>query len=66
MTFNERLSQICSNKNSLVCVGLDVDLTKIPKFILEKKSHKSTSTRQLSTQQSKISLPIKMINQGKE
>jgi orotidine-5'-phosphate decarboxylase len=37
MTFNERLNQICSNKNSLVCIGLDVDLTKIPQFILEKK-----------------------------
>ncbi len=37
MTFNDRLNQICSNKNSLVCVGLDVDLAKIPKFILDKK-----------------------------
>jgi orotidine-5'-phosphate decarboxylase len=37
MTFNERLNQVCSSKNSLVCVGLDVDLTKIPQFILEKK-----------------------------
>jgi orotidine-5'-phosphate decarboxylase len=37
MTFNERLNEVCTQKNSLVCVGLDVDLTKIPKFILEKK-----------------------------
>ena len=37
MTFNERLNQVCSSKNSLVCVGLDVDLTKIPQFILNKK-----------------------------
>ncbi len=36
MTFNERLNQICSTKNSLVCVGLDVDLAKIPQFILKK------------------------------
>ncbi len=37
MTFNDRLNQICLKKNSLVCVGLDVDLTKIPNFILNKK-----------------------------
>jgi orotidine-5'-phosphate decarboxylase len=36
MPFNERLNQICIEKNSLVCVGLDVDLKKIPSFILEK------------------------------
>jgi len=36
MTFNERFNQICSNRNSLVCVGLDVDLNKIPEFILNK------------------------------
>lgn len=37
MSFNERLNQICRKKNSLVCVGLDVDLNKVPAFILEKK-----------------------------
>lgn len=37
MTFNEKLNQICTKKNSLVCVGLDVDLKKIPRFILDKK-----------------------------
>lgn len=36
MSFNERLNRICVQKNSLVCVGLDVDLTKVPSFILEK------------------------------
>ena len=35
MTFNEKLNQVCSKKNSLVCVGLDVDLNKIPRFILD-------------------------------
>ncbi len=37
MSFNERLNQVCTEKNSLVCVGLDVDLKKVPSFILEKK-----------------------------
>ena len=37
MTFNERFNQICSKRNSLVCVGLDVDLKKIPEFILKKR-----------------------------
>ncbi len=37
MTFNERLNQVCSKRNSLVCVGLDVDLQKIPHFILDKE-----------------------------
>lgn len=36
MPFNEWLNQICTERNSLVCVGLDVDLNKIPKFILAK------------------------------
>jgi orotidine-5'-phosphate decarboxylase len=36
MSFNERLNQVCTEKNSLVCVGLDVDLNKVPSFILEK------------------------------
>ena len=37
MTFNERLNQVCAKRNSLVCVGLDVDLNKIPRFILDQK-----------------------------
>lgn len=36
MEFNKRLDQICTKKNSLVCVGLDVDLKKIPECILNK------------------------------
>lgn len=36
MTFNERLTEVCAKRNSLVCVGLDVDLGKIPAFILNK------------------------------
>lgn len=38
MTFNARLNKICATKDSLVCVGLDVDLKKVPKFILAKKN----------------------------
>lgn len=37
MTFNERLNQVGAKRNSLVCVGLDVDLKKIPRFILDKE-----------------------------
>lgn len=37
MTFNDRLNEVCIKRNSLVCVGLDVDIEKIPKYILEKK-----------------------------
>lgn len=37
MTFNKRLNEVCAKRNSLVCVGLDIDLKKIPKFILNKK-----------------------------
>ncbi len=36
MTFNERLNHICNQRDSLVCVGLDVDLKKVPSFILGK------------------------------
>ncbi len=37
MEFNKKLNNICAEKNSLVCVGLDVDLNKIPEFIKGKK-----------------------------
>ncbi|MBD3287299.1 orotidine-5'-phosphate decarboxylase [candidate division KSB1 bacterium] len=30
MKFNDALSDICTKKNSHLCVGLDVDLTKVP------------------------------------
>ena len=36
MKFNNWFNSVCTKRNSLVCVGLDVDLYKIPKFILEK------------------------------
>lgn len=36
MTFNERLNHICDQRNSLVCVGLDIDLKKVPSLILKK------------------------------
>jgi len=42
MNFNERLNQICSHKNSLVCVGLDVDLKKIPQFIHQQRTPQVT------------------------
>lgn len=35
MNFNQRLQEICRKQNSLVCVGLDTDLTKVPSFLLK-------------------------------
>jgi len=37
MEFNQKLSSICLAKKSLLCVGLDVELNKIPTFIKNKK-----------------------------
>ncbi len=37
MRFVEKLLNISRKNNSLVCVGLDTDLKKIPKFLLEEK-----------------------------
>lgn len=33
MNFNQRFLEICRKQNSLVCVGLDTDLAKIPAFL---------------------------------
>lgn len=35
MTFSQKLDQIITTNNSLVCVGLDADLAKIPKHLRE-------------------------------
>lgn len=37
MNFIEKFKQISEKNNSLVCVGLDSDLSKIPKFLLNNK-----------------------------
>jgi len=37
MKFFEKLLNVSRKNNSLVCVGLDTDLKKIPKFLLEEK-----------------------------
>jgi len=37
MTFNERLNQVCSERGSRVCVGLDIDLNKVPDFVRSKR-----------------------------
>jgi orotidine-5'-phosphate decarboxylase len=34
MKFNEKLDHICLKNNSLLCVGLDIDLGRIPQFLL--------------------------------
>ena len=33
MTFSKKLDYVCKRKNSLLCVGIDVDLKKVPPFI---------------------------------
>ena len=33
MTFSKKLDYVCKRKNSLLCVGIDVDLKKVPTFI---------------------------------
>jgi len=35
MSFNERLDEVCYAQNSHVCVGLDLDIRKIPAYLLE-------------------------------
>src|SRR3989338_10266945 len=37
MSFQEKLKKITKKNNSLLCIGLDVDLQKIPKRLLGKK-----------------------------
>ncbi len=37
-TFNERLNMLISNKSSLLCIGLDPDLDKIPSHLKYKKN----------------------------
>lgn len=36
MSFKQKLEKIVKNNNSLLCIGLDIDLQKIPKHLLEK------------------------------
>jgi orotidine-5'-phosphate decarboxylase len=36
MTFNEKLRRIQRKNNSLLCIGLDIDLLQIPKFLLRR------------------------------
>jgi len=35
MNFKQKLTDVSHNNNSLVCVGLDIDKEKMPKFIFE-------------------------------
>jgi len=35
MNFNEKLSKIVNKNNSLLCVGLDIDKEKMPKYLFE-------------------------------
>lgn len=42
MTFHEKLDKIIKKNNSLVCVGLDSDINKIPDFIRNGKHPQST------------------------
>lgn len=39
MNFKQKLTAISHNNNSLVCIGLDVDREKMPKFLFESSKH---------------------------
>jgi len=39
MNFNEKLSNIVHDNNSLLCVGLDIDKEKIPNFLIKTKKN---------------------------
>jgi orotidine-5'-phosphate decarboxylase len=39
MNFREKLSNIVQENDSLVCVGLDIDKEKMPKFLFESSKH---------------------------
>ena len=39
MNFKQKLADISHNNNSLVCIGLDVDKEKMPKFLFESSKH---------------------------
>ena len=39
MNFKQRLADASHNNNSLVCVGLDIDKEKMPKFLFESSKH---------------------------
>ena len=39
MNFKQKLADISHNNNSPVCVGLDIDKEKMPKFLFESSKH---------------------------
>ncbi len=39
MNFKQKLADVSHNNNSLVCVGLDIDKEKMPRFIFETSKH---------------------------
>ena len=45
MTFIEKLNHASRQNNSLLCVGLDVDVDRIPKFLLAEKDPVGTFNR---------------------
>ena len=45
MKFIEKLDAAVKKNNSLLCVGLDIDLKKIPQSFLNKPTRYSSSTR---------------------
>ena len=47
MTFTQKLYEIQNQKDSLLCIGLDVDLEKIPKFLLTHKNPVLEFNRQI-------------------
>ena len=58
---NEFLFQKIKEKKSFLCVGLDVDLEKIPKHLLEEKTQFFHFQRRLLTQHILMLLRINLI-----
>lgn len=55
MTFMEKLSAAWKKNNSLVCVGLDPDLKKMPECVTSRKYPILNSIRRLSMQRRPMS-----------
>lgn len=57
--FKERLDSLTQNKNSLLCIGLDPDIEKIPKFLLRDDDPLFTFLREIIEATSDIAVAYK-------
>jgi orotidine-5'-phosphate decarboxylase len=47
MNFSEKLEKIIKKNNSLLCIGLDTDLEKIPNYLLKEKDPSFTFNKEI-------------------